>query len=127
MPVTSIYVMYVGNTCYDLRHVVSWWDSSPQTSPASVCVRFQGSPDAFVVLDKATFDAAMAAAAASYTLTINNSKYDLRKVVSWWDSNPQTVPPSVAVRFHDIPDTSVLITKTVFEAAMQTAQDAGAF
>lgn len=67
------------------------------------------------------------AVTSPYILAVNSTYYDLRKVVSWWDTTPQTVPNSVTVRFQDTPEATVLITKTVFEAAMQAAQDAGGY
>lgn len=59
-----------------------------------------------------------------FVLVVGSVSYDLRKVVSWWDSNPQTSPATVNVRFQDTPNTSVLFTKSTFESAMQNAQDA---
>ena len=59
MAVTSSYTLLVGSTVYDLRKASVWWDTSPQTAPASVSVKFIDCPDAVVLITKTSFETAM--------------------------------------------------------------------
>jgi hypothetical protein len=67
MPLVSPFLLQVDDTVYDLRKVVCWWDSAPQTVPESVFIRFQDSPEAVIQLEKAPFEAAMQLAVNAYT------------------------------------------------------------
>jgi hypothetical protein len=59
-----------------------------------------------------------------FLLQINDSSWDLMKVVRWEEPSPQTTPTTVIVHFIDTPNTAVIFDKVVFEAAMQAALDA---
>jgi hypothetical protein len=59
-----------------------------------------------------------------FVLQVNNTLYDLRRVVTWWPFDPQVSPTQVWVRFQDL-DRPVQFNKTDFEAAMQDCLDAG--
>jgi hypothetical protein len=60
MPVVSVYILYVGNSAYDLRKVSSVVPH--QTDPTLVMVRFQDEPRTAIAFVKATFEPAWQAA-----------------------------------------------------------------
>ena len=61
MAVTSPFIFYVDTTAYDLRKVSSWSETSPETQPATVQVRFIDMPERTVPFDMAAFETAMQA------------------------------------------------------------------
>ena len=61
-----------------------------------------------------------------FVLLVGSGTYlDLRKVSGWWDTSPQTSPPSVQVRMIDTPRTAIQVQKDIFEAQMTLAVAAG--
>jgi hypothetical protein len=65
MPIVSPFVISDGNTYWDLMKVVRWEEPSPQTTPTTVIVHFQDTPNTAVTFGKAAFEAAMQAALAA--------------------------------------------------------------
>ncbi len=59
-----------------------------------------------------------------FILYVNTTAYDLRKVSSWSDTNPESTNPTVQVRFIDMPEKAVEFDAATFIPAMQAALDA---
>jgi len=66
----------------------------------------------------------MASVTSPFILYTGTTAYDLRKVSSWSQTNPQTEPATVQVRFIDMPERTVPFDMATFETAMQAALDA---
>lgn len=62
MPVVSPFVLTINGSSWDLTKVVRWEEPSPQPTPAVVQVHFIDTPNAYVIFNKAVFEAAMQAA-----------------------------------------------------------------
>lgn len=58
-----------------------------------------------------------------FVFQVNDSIWDLMKVVRWNEPSPQAVPPVVQVFFLDTPNRFVTFDKAAFELAMQNALD----
>lgn len=61
MAVVSPFILQSGSTYWDLRKVSSWTQTTPETQPLTVQVRFIDNPSNTVPFDQAIFETAMQA------------------------------------------------------------------